>query len=60
MDDLSQNIEILISDPKKIGDGIGAYVAYKVITRVSFWPDLFGWSRNKRDTVCLQSSSVCV
>ena len=33
-DDLNKS-EILVSEPKKIGDGINAYVVYKVTTRVS-------------------------
>ncbi len=31
------SIEITITEPKKIGDGIGAYMAYKVCTKVSRW-----------------------
>jgi len=27
-------IEILVSEPKKVGDGMNAYVVYKVTTRV--------------------------
>jgi len=32
-DDLNKS-EILVSEPKKIGDGINAYIVYKVTTRV--------------------------
>ena len=28
-------IEIAITEPKKVGDGMGAYMAYKVNTKVS-------------------------
>lgn len=28
------NAEILVSEPKKIGDGMNAYIVYKVTTRV--------------------------
>ncbi|MCU0443348.1 MAG: hypothetical protein MUE85_00425, partial [Microscillaceae bacterium] len=36
-EDLSRHIEILVSDPKKVGDGMSAYVTYKVTTRVSIF-----------------------
>ena len=29
------NIEITVTDPKKVGDGMGAYMAFKVNTKVS-------------------------
>jgi hypothetical protein len=32
-DDEAQ-IEIIVSDPKKVGDGMNAYMVYKVITKV--------------------------
>ena len=28
------NIEISVKDPKKVGDGMNAYVVYKVVTKV--------------------------
>ncbi len=28
------NIEIVVTDPKKMGDGMNAYMAYKVSTKV--------------------------
>lgn len=34
-DDYASVIEILVSDPKKIGDGMNAYVVYKVTTRTN-------------------------
>ncbi len=33
-DDQAQ-IEISVSDPKKVGDGMNAYMVYKVVTKVS-------------------------
>lgn len=30
-----QFIEVTVTDPQKVGDGIGAYVAYKVVTRTN-------------------------
>lgn len=30
------SIEISVTDPKKIGDGMNAYMAYKVITKVKW------------------------
>ena len=32
--DISNNTEILVSEPKKVGDGISAYIVYKVTIRV--------------------------
>ncbi len=29
-------IEITVTDPKKMGDGMGSYMAYKVNTKVGF------------------------
>lgn len=34
------NIEINVTDPKKIGDGLGSYMAYKVNTKVRSNPNL--------------------
>ena len=28
------NIEITVSDPRKVGDGMNAYMTYKVVTKV--------------------------
>lgn len=30
-------IEISVKDPKKVGDGMNAYMAYKVMTKVQHW-----------------------
>ena len=44
-------MEISITEPKKVGDGMGAYMAYKVCTKVSMIMWFNQTSNPKRDLI---------
>ena len=40
-------IDIKVTEPHKVGDGMGAYIVYKIITQVSYCPSHFFYLRIK-------------